>query len=215
MIKKYQESIEDSNNEIKKLELKIKRQSSFNEDISFLENQIEEALKENTDIEEILKLQEKEIKTLSLNNTYLIEEIQKATYEREEYRNGLVELKSNLEVTQNAISQLDDDIKIKNEKEQKKKKTIEEKEKEIENLKKLLNEMKGEYNSNSNLNKQLENQLKNARKENSQLNSIMQNTTQKKVPQEESFSEVKPELNEVEEENLKEIAGLMKKVLDE
>ena len=36
LIKKYQESIEDSSNKIKKLELKIKRQSNFNEDISFL-----------------------------------------------------------------------------------------------------------------------------------------------------------------------------------
>ena len=92
---------------------------------------------------------------------------------------------------------------------------IEEKEKEIVNLSKTLNEMKGEYNSSININKQLENQLKNARKENSKLNSIIQNSTQKKLTQEESFSEVKPELNDVEEENLKEIAGLMKKVLDE
>ena len=33
-----------------------------------LQNQIEEALRENTDIEKILKLQENEIKNLSLNN---------------------------------------------------------------------------------------------------------------------------------------------------
>ena len=92
---------------------------------------------------------------------------------------------------------------------------IEEKEKEIINYNKLLNEMKGEFSLNSNYNKQLENQLKNARKENSKLNSLIQNTTQKKIVQEESFEEIKPELNDVEEENLKEIAGLMKKVLEE
>ena len=150
-----------------------------------------------------------------MNNTQLIEEIQKNAYDIEEYRNGNVELKSNIEITQNAINQLNNDIKIKNENEQKKKKMIEEKENEINNLIKILNEMKGEYNSSINYNKQLENQLKNVRKENSKLNSLIQNTTQKKIAQEESFSEVKPELNDVEEENLKEIAGLMKKVLDE
>ena len=92
---------------------------------------------------------------------------------------------------------------------------IEQKDNEIRKYSQILNEMKGEYNSSVNYNKQLENQLKNARSENSKLNSIIQNTTQKKITHEESFSEVKPELNDVEEENLKEIAGLMKKVLEE
>ena len=150
-----------------------------------------------------------------MNNTHLIEELQKNVFDIEEYKTGNIEIKSNIEITQNAIAQLSNDIQIKNENENKKKKMIEEKEKEIINYNKLLNEMKGEFSLNSNYNKQLENQLKNARKENSKLNSLIQNTTQKKIVQEESFEEIKPELNDVEEENLKEIAGLMKKVLEE
>ena len=88
LIKKYEQNISESNLEIKKLELKIKRQSAFNEDIVMLQNQIEEALRENTDIEKILKLQENEIKNLSLNNTNLLDEIQKNAFDIEEYKNG-------------------------------------------------------------------------------------------------------------------------------
>ena len=197
------------------MERKIKKQSTFNEDITFLEQQTEEALRENADIEEILKWQEKEIKSLSMNNTHLVEEIERNAYDIQDYRTGSEELKSNIKFIQNDINQLNNDILIKTENEKKMKKMIEQKDNEIRKYSQILNEMKGEYNSSVNYNKQLENQLKNVRSENSKLNSIIQNSTQKKITQEESLSEVKPELNDVEEENLKEIAGLMKKVLEE
>ena len=86
-----------------------------------LQNQTEETLRENSDLEEILKLQEKEIKNLSLNNTNLLEEIQKNAFDIEEYKNGSIELDGNIEITQNAIDQLIIDIKNKNESEKKKK----------------------------------------------------------------------------------------------
>ena len=74
-----------------------------------------------------------------MNNTHLIEEIQKNVFDIEEYKTGNIEIKSNIEITQNAIAQLSNDIQIKNENENKKKKMIEEKEKEIINYNKLLN----------------------------------------------------------------------------
>ena len=227
LIKKYQENIDETNTEIKKLELKIKRQSSFNEDIIILQTQTENALRENSDLEEILKLQEREIKNLSLNNTNLLEEIQKNAFEIEEYKNGSVELDGNIDITQNAIEQLAIDIKNKNENEKKKKTMIEEREKEIRKYTFQLNEVKNEYDNGINYNKKLKNQLNTVKKENSklnELNDLIQNNKnnkenkeeekEKEKDKEESF-EVKPELNDVEEENLKEIAGLMKNLLEE
>ena len=218
LIKKYQENIDETNIEIKKLELKIKRQSSFNEDIIMLQNQTEDALRENSDLEEILKLQEKEIKNLSLNNTNLLEEIQKNAFEIEEYKNGSIELDGNIDRTQNAIDQLMVDIKNKNENEKKKKNMIEEREKEIRKYTFELNEVKNEYNKGINYNKKLKNQLNSEKKENSklnELNELIQNKNNKENKEKEESFEVKPELNDVEEENLKEIAGLMKNLLDE
>ena len=227
MIKKYQENIDESNMEIKKLELKIKRQSSFNEDIIILQSQTEDALRQNSDLEEILKLQEKEIKDLSINNTNLLDEIQKNAFNIEEYKNGLIELDGNIELTQSAIEQLLIDIKNKNENEKKKKNLIDEREKEIRKYTFELNEVKNEYNDGVNYNKKLQNQLSNEKKENSKLNELLQNNktnTENNINKEileietkekdESF-EVKPELNDVEEENLKEIAGLMRNLLEE
>ena len=229
LIKKYQENIDESNMEIKKLELKIKRQSSFNEDIIILQNQTEDALRQNSDLEEILKLQEKEIKDLSINNTNMLEEIQKNAFNVEEYKNGFIELDGNIELTQNAIEQLLLDIKNKNESEKKKKSFIEEREREIRKYTFELNEVKNEYNDGVNYNKKLQNQLSNEKKENSKLNELIQNNKTNNTEnnnkeninnindnkeKEESF-EVKPELNDVEEENLKEIAGLMRNLLEE
>ena len=117
-------------------EIKTKKQQylfSFEilKNIIMLQNQTEDALRENSDLEEILKLQEKEIKNISLNNTNLLEEIQKNAFEIEEYKNGSIELDGNIDITQNAIDQLMVDIKNKNENEKKKKNMIEEREKEI------------------------------------------------------------------------------------
>ena len=221
LIKKYEQNISESNLEIKKLELKIKRQSAFNEDIVMLQNQIEEALRENTDIEKILKLQENEIKNLSLNNTNLLEEIQKNAFDIEEYKNGSIELDSNIEITKNAIDQLLLDIKNKKENEKKKQSMIEEKEKEIRKYTFQFNEVKNEYNNGVNYNKKLQNQLKTEKNENSKLNELIQNNKNLNndkilnMKEKEDIFEIKPELNDVEEENLKEIAGLMKNLLDE
>ena len=134
-----------------------------------LQNQTEDALRENSDLEEILKLQEKEIKNLSLNNTNLLEEIQKNAFEIEEYKNGSIELDGNIDITQNAIDQLMVDIKNKNENEKKKKNMIEEREKEIRKYTFELNEVKNEYNKGINYNKKLKNQLNSEKKENSKL----------------------------------------------
>ena len=104
---------------------------------------------------------------------------------------------------------------------------IEEREKEIRKYTFQLNEVKNEYDNGINYNKKLKNQLNTVKKENSklnELNDLIQNNKnnkenkeeekEKEKDKEESF-EVKPELNDVEEENLKEIAGLMKNLLEE
>ena len=60
--------------------------------------------------------------------------------------------------------------------------------------------------------------MNNEKKENSklnELNELIQNKNNKENKEKEESFEVKPELNDVEEENLKEIAGLMKNLLDE
>ncbi len=98
---------------------------------------------------------------------------------------------------------------------------IEEKEKEIRKYTFQFNEVKNEYNNGVNYNKKLQNQLKTEKNENSKLNELIQNNKNLNndkilnMKEKEDIFEIKPELNDVEEENLKEIAGLMKNLLDE
>ena len=50
---------------------------------------------------------------------------------------------------------------------------------------------------------------------NNKSKSLSNNNTVPQIAEEESLLDLRPELNDVDDDNLKEIAGLMKNVLDE
>ena len=96
------------------------------------------------------------------------------------------------------IQKLKQRIKKKDDEEIKRQNLIDEKNNEIATLKEFIESLQNqnkEYNTNN--------------------NSILNQSPSNQNIEEEVLQDIKPILNDVEEDNLKEIAGLMKKVMDE
>ena len=210
-IKEYSKNLEYLNEKITKNENLLKKQNELNNDIELFQNRIQIAYKENSDIEQLLIIQEDEIKNLSLNNTKINEEINDKNFNNENYLRDILSLNNAINESNQTIQKLKLRIQKKIDEEEKRKNIIIEKENEIELLKKFIENLKFQNNNNEQI---LQNQILKATEENKQLNNLLQNATKQKID-EEDLSNVKPELNDLEEDNLKELAGLMKKVLEE
>ena len=158
---------------------------------------MEVALKENSDIEELLNVQEEEIKSLSLNNTKYSNDIAGKSLNIENINKDMITFSNILIESKQTIQKLKQRIKKKDDEEIKRQNLIDEKNNEIATLKEFIESLQ-------NQNKEI----------NNNNNSINQSPSKQNI-EEEVLQDVKPILNDVEEDNLKEIAGLMKKVMDE
>ena len=158
---------------------------------------MEVALKENSDIEELLNVQEEEIKSLSLNNTKYSNDIAGKSINIENINKDMITFSNILIESKQTIQKLKQRIKKKEDEEMKRQNLIDEKNNEIATLKEFIESLQ-------NQNKEI----------NNNNNSINQSPSKQNI-EEEVLQDVKPILNDVEEDNLKEIAGLMKKVMDE
>ena len=159
---------------------------------------MEVALKENSDIEELLNVQEEEIKSLSLNNTKYSNDIAGKSINIENINKDMITFSNILIESKQTIQKLKQRIKKKDDEEIKRQNLIDEKNNEIATLKEFIESLQNqnkEYNTNN--------------------NSILNQSPSNQNIEEEVLQDIKPILNDVEEDNLKEIAGLMKKVLDE
>jgi hypothetical protein len=139
------------------------------------------------------------------------EEINDKNFNNENYLRDILSLNNAINESNQTIQKLKLRIQKKIDEEEKRKNIIIEKENEIELLKKFIENLKFQNNNNEQM---LQNQILKATEENKQLNNLLQSATKQKID-EEDLSNVKPELNDLEEDNLKELAGLMKKVLEE
>ena len=159
---------------------------------------MEVALKENSDIEELLNVQEEEIKSLSLNNTKYSNDIGGKSLNIENINKDMITFSNILIESKQTIQKLKQRIKKKDDEEIKRQNLIDEKNNEIATLKEFIESLQNqnkEYNTNN--------------------NSILNQSPSNQNIEEEVLQDIKPILNDVEEDNLKEIAGLMKKVMDE
>ena len=159
---------------------------------------MEVALKENSDIEELLNVQEEEIKSLSLNNTKYSNDIAGKSINIENINKDMITFSNILIESKQTIQKLKQRIKKKDDEEIKRQNLIDEKNNEIATLKEFIESLQNqnkEYNTNN--------------------NSILNQSPSNQNIEEEVLQDIKPILNDVEEDNLKEIAGLMKKVMDE
>ena len=150
---------------------------------------MEVALKENSDIEELLNVQEEEIKSLSLNNTKYSNDIAGKNLNIENINKDMITFSNILIESKQTIQKLKQRIKKKEEEEIKRQNLINEKDNEIAMLKEFIESLK---NNNKNI-----------------------DSKNKKGIEEEILKDIKPELNDIEDNNFKEIADLMKKVLEE
>ena len=165
---------------------------------------MEVALKENSDIEELLNVQEEEIKSLSLNNTKYSNDIAGKSLNIENINKDMITFSNILIESKQTIQKLKQRIKKKDDEEIQRQNLIDEKNNEIATLKEFIESLQNqnkEYNNNNNIN--------------NNNNSISNQSPFNQNIEEEVLQDVKPILNDVEEDNFKEIAGLMKKVMDE
>jgi hypothetical protein len=169
---------------------------------------MEVALKENSDIEELLNIQEEEIKNLSLNNTKYSNDISGKSINIENINKDLITFNKMLIESKQTIQKLKQKIKKKDEEEIKRQNLISEKINEITMLKELIESLKYQKDQ-SNMN------INNNNINNNDFTNLLNQSPSKLNIEEEVLNNVKPGLNDVEEDNLKEIAGLMKKVLEE
>ena len=169
---------------------------------------MEVALKENSDIEELLNIQEEEIKNLSLNNTKYSNDISGKSINIENINKDMITFNKILIESKQNIQKLKQKIKKKDEEEIKRQNLISEKINEITMLKELIESLKYQKDQ-SNMN------INNNNINNNDFTSLLNQSPSKLNIEEEVLNNVKPGLNDIEEDNLKEIAGLMKKVLEE
>ena len=174
-----------------KLEKKIKKQSDYQNDIKVFQSKIEIAYKENSDIEELLSIQEEEIKNISLTNTKYANDISGKSLNIGNINKDLNTFSNILMEGEQTIQKLNQRIKKKEEEEIKRQNLINEKDNEIAMLKEFIESLK-----NNNKNKNID-------------------SKNNKGIEEEILKDIKPELNDIEDNNFKEIADLMKKVLEE
>ena len=200
--------IKESNLTISKLENKIKKKNEYQNDLNIFRSRMEVALKENSDIEELLNIQEEEIKNLSLNNTKYSNDISGKSINIENINKDMITFNKILIESKQNIQKLKQKIKKKDEEEIKRQNLISEKINEITMLKELIESLKYQKDQ-SNMN------INNNNINNNDFTSLLNQSPSKLNIEEEVLNNVKPGLNDIEEDNLKEIAGLMKKVLEE
>lgn len=200
------------------LKQNINKKKRIEEDISIFRSQLDQALKEQFDIETLIKYQEEDITRLTTQNNKITERLQLIDQQHSQYEQGLNTLTQTLDSDQKTIATLREHIKRKELDEKKQNELIEQKEQEINLIRGIMNSVTTQQTMNSQNEQSLLHQIKKAKEETNKLNSLIQSTTMKKIEENVinvNNSDNHPVLNDIEEENLKELTGLIKKVLEE
>ena len=226
-IKDLNNALKESNKTIQILQSQLKKKIQHHADITLYQTRYDVALRENSDIEELIALQDEEIKKYTLLNTKSSNDVMKKSSKIRQSEQDVTALKMAINESEQTIRKIQERIDKKNQEEKKRNDLIEDKNKEIAILMKFIESNKTQIALNTQNEQNLKNQIRKAKEETKHLNSVLNNTTNQRkndeatenniiVGNEGSFDGGKPVLNEFEEENnLKELAVLMKNVLNE
>lgn len=218
-------SLNESNKTISYLQSQLKKKIQHISDISLFNKRYEAAIIENKEILELIARQDEEIKKYSLCNTKSSNAFMKETNNIKKHEQNVSAIKMSIFECDQTIKKIKERIDKKTQEEQKRIELINDKNKEIEILHTFIDSHKTQIALNSQNEQNLQKQIRRVKQESKKLNTVLNN--QSPLKQNESiinksnnniiFNEDKqPMLNELQDEsNLKEITGLMKKVLEE
>lgn len=218
-------SLNESNKTISYLQSQLKKKIQHISDISLFNRRYEAAVIENKEMLELIARQDEEIKKYSLYNTKSSNAFMKETNNIKKHEQNVSTIKMSIFECDQTIKKIKERIDKKTQEEQKRIELINDKNKEIEILHTFIDSHKTQISLNSQNEQNLQKQIRRVKQESKKLNNVLNNQTLLK--QNESiinksnnniiFNEDKqPMLNELQDEsNLKEITGLMKKVLEE
>lgn len=218
-------SLNESNKTISYLQSQLKKKIQHISDISLFNRRYEAAVIENKEMLELIARQDEEIKKYSLYNTKSSNAFMKETNNIKKHEQNVSTIKMSIFECDQTIKKIKERIDKKTQEEQKRIELINDKNKEIEILHTFIDSHKTQISLNSQNEQNLQKQIRRVKQESKKLNTVLNNQTSLK--QNESiinksnnniiFNEDKqPMLNELQDEsNLKEITGLMKKVLEE
>lgn len=218
-------SLNESNKTISYLQSQLKKKIQHISDISLFNRRYEAAVIENKEMLELIARQYEEIKKYSLYNTKSSNAFMKETNNIKKHEQNVSTIKMSIFECDQTIKKIKERIDKKTQEEQKRIELINDKNKEIEILHTFIDSHKTQISLNSQNEQNLQKQIRRVKQESKKLNTVLNNQTSLK--QNESiinksnnniiFNEDKqPMLNELQDEsNLKEITGLMKKVLEE
>ena len=218
-------SLNESNKTISYLQSQLKKKIQHISDISLFNRRYEAAVIENKEMLELIARQDEEIKKYSLYNTKSSNAFMKETNNIKKHEQNVSTIKMSIFECDQTIKKIKERIDKKTQEEQKRIELINDKNKEIEILHTFIDSHKTQISLNSQNEQNLQKQIRRVKQESKKLNTVLNNQTSLK--QNDSiinksnnniiFNEDKqPMLNELQDEsNLKEITGLMKKVLEE
>lgn len=218
-------NLNESNKTISYLKSQLKKKIQHISDISLFNKRYEAAVIENKEMLELIARQDEEIKKYSLYNTKSSNAFMKETNNIKKHEQNVSTIKMSIFECDQTIKKIKERIDKKIQEEQKRIELIDDKNKEIEILHTFIESHKTQIALNSQNEQNLQKQIRRVKQESKKLNTVLNNQTPLK--QNESiinksnnnviFNEDKqPMLNELQDEtNLKEITGLMKKVLEE
>ena len=218
-------SLNESNKTISYLQSQLKKKIQHISDISLFNKRYEAAIIENKEMLELIARQDEEIKKYSLCNTKSSNAFMKETNNIKKHEQNVSAIKMSIFECDQTIKKIKERIDKKTQEEQKRIELINDKNKEIEILHTFIDSHKTQIALNSQNEQNLQKQIRRVKQESKKLNTVLNN--QSPLKQNESiinksnnniiFNEDKqPMLNELQDEsNLKEITGLMKKVLEE
>ena len=218
-------SLNESNKTISYLQSQLKKKIQHISDISLFNRRYEAAVIENKEMLELIARQDEEIKKYSLYNTKSSNAFMKETNNIKKHEQNVSTIKMSIFECDQTIKKIKERIDKKTQEEQKRIELINDKNKEIEILHTFIDSHKTQISLNSQNEQNLQKQIRRVKQESKKLNNVLNNQTSLK--QNDSiinksnnniiFNEDKqPMLNELQDEsNLKEITGLMKKVLEE
>ena len=218
-------NLNESNKTISYLKSQLKKKIQHISDISLFNKRYEAAVIENKEMLELIARQDEEIKKYSLYNTKSSNAFMKETNNIKKHEQNVSTIKMSIFECDQTLKKIKERIDKKIQEEQKRIELINDKNKEIKILHTFIESHKTQIALNSQNEQNLQKQIRRVKQESKKLNTVLNNQTPLK--QNESiinksnnnviFNEDKQSmLNELQDEsNLKEITGLMKKVLEE
>ena len=178
--------LKEANKRISSLQFQIKKKIQYQSDIELYKSRFDSAIRENADIEELISLQDEEIKKLTLENAKLTNEIQMKDSKSKQTENDITSISTVITESEQTMKKLLERIDKKEKENQKRRDLINEKNNEISLLNKFIESLKTQNALNLQNEQSLKMQIKKAKEDSKHLNTRLNSTMNQRKIEEES-----------------------------